>query len=167
MGTRGLPRGTERGGLWPMNLLMKSLQLRFVPASMDLALLVLRVWVGGSMLLLHGWPKLVAWGEKAATFPDPLGVGSEASYALAVLGEAVGSVLLIFGLFTRLGALLGGVTMAVAFFIAHGGQLTGPGNGETAFLYLGAYVTLFLAGGGFYAVDMKIAAKAHVMPKSV
>lgn len=119
------------------------------------------------MLLLHGWPKLVAWGEKAATFADPFGIGPQASYALALLGEVGGSLLLIFGLFTRLGAMLGGVTMAVAFFIAHGMQLTGPGNGEPAFLYLGAYVVLFLAGGGFFAVDMKIAAKAHVMPKSI
>jgi putative oxidoreductase len=150
-----------------MNLLMKFLQLRFVPASVDFALLVLRVWVGGSMLLLHGWPKLVAWGEKAATFADPFGIGPQASYALALLGEVGGSVLLIFGLFTRLGALLGGVTMVVAFFIAHGAQLTGAGNGELSFIYLGAYVMLLLAGGGFYAVDMKITAKAHVMPKSV
>ncbi|ATC63504.1 DoxX family protein [Nibricoccus aquaticus] len=151
-----------------MNILMKFLQLRFIPASIDLALLVLRLWVGGSMLFLHGWPKLVAWGEKAASFADPFGIGAQASYALALLGEVGGSVLLIVGLFTRLGAALGAVTMGVAFFVAHGGQLSGAGNGELAFLYLGAYVTLLLAGGGFYAADIKIAANRTAgMPKSV
>ncbi|MGC4074723.1 MAG: DoxX family protein [Nibricoccus sp.] len=141
--------------------------MRFIPASIDLALLLLRVWVGGSMLLLHGWPKILAFQEKAATFADPLGIGPQASYTLAVLGEAGASVLLIIGLFTRLGAVLGGVTMAVAFFIAHGGKLSGTGSGELAFLYLGAYVALFLAGGGFFAVDMKLAAKSPEVPRTV
>jgi putative oxidoreductase len=150
-----------------MNILMKFLQLRFVPASTDFALLVLRVWVGGCMLMLHGWPKLAGFGEKASNFADPFGIGSEASYVLAIIAEVVGSLFIIFGLFTRLGALLGAVTMAVAFSIAHGAQLKGAGNGELAFVYLAAYVTLFLAGGGFYAVDMKIAARTAVMPKSV
>lgn len=117
------------------------------------------------MLTLHGWAKLVGFAEQSAGFVDPFGIGPKASFALAVLAEAIGSVLIILGLFTRLGALLGGVTMSVAFFIAHGGKLSGAGNGETAFIYLAAYTTLFLAGGGRYAVDMKLAAAAA--PKSV
>lgn len=150
-----------------MNIAIKFLQLRFIPASIDLALLVLRVWIGGAMLLLHGWPKLVAFQQNVATFSDPLGIGPHASYILVVLAEAVASVLLILGLFTRLGAVLGGVAMAVAFFLAHGGKLSGTGNGEVAFLYLGAYVTLFLAGGGFFSVDMKLAAKSPEVPRTV
>jgi putative oxidoreductase len=147
-----------------MNIAIKFLQLRFIPASVDLALLVLRISTGASMLLLHGWPKLVAFGTKAATFADPLGIGPQASYVLAVLGEAGGSLLLIFGLFTRLGAVLSGMTMAVAFFFVHGGKLSGEGSGELAFMYLGAYATLFIAGGGFFSVDMKLAAKVPGKP---
>ena len=52
------------------------------------------------------------------------------------------------------------VTMGVAFFLAHGGKLTGQGNGEMAFLYLGAYVVLFLTGGGRFAVDAKLGGKS-------
>jgi putative oxidoreductase len=148
-----------------MKLLTKFLQLRFVPSSLDLGLLALRLWVGASMLLLHGWPKLASFAEKAPSFLDPFGIGPQASYTLALVGEVGGSLLLILGLFTRLGALLGAVTMSVAFFIAHGGQLSGPGSGETAFIYLAAYVTLFLTGGGRFAMDMKLAANAA--PKSM
>jgi putative oxidoreductase len=148
-----------------MKILIKFLQLRFVPTSIDLALLVLRIWVGASMLLLHGWPKFMTFAEKAPGFVDPFGIGSQASYALAVLGEVGGSAMLILGLFTRLGAVMGAVTMSVAFFIVHGAKLSGEGSGETAFIYLAAYVTLFLAGGGRYAIDMKLAANAA--PKSV
>jgi putative oxidoreductase len=148
-----------------MKILTKTLQLRFVPSSIDFALLVLRVWIGGSMLALHGWAKLVGFAEQAPGFVDPFGLGPKVSFLLVVLAEAVASVLIILGLFTRLGALLGGVTMAVAFFIAHGGQLSGAGSGELAFIYLAAYTALFLAGGGRYAMDMKIAAAAA--PKSM
>jgi putative oxidoreductase len=55
--------------------------------------------------------------------------------------------------------------MAVAFFLVKGGQLTGASNGELAFIFLAAYATLFLSGGGRYALDMKIAAASA--PKSV
>jgi putative oxidoreductase len=139
-----------------MKILTKVLQLRFIPMSADLGLLLLRLWVGVAMLALHGWPKLAAFGEKAGGFMDPFGLGPQLTYTLAVIGEVGGSVLLILGLFTRLGAVLGMATMAVAFFIAHEGKLTGAGSGELAFVYLGAYAALFLLGGGRYAVDMKL-----------
>jgi putative oxidoreductase len=148
-----------------MKILTKALQLRFVPSSIDLALLVLRLWIGLSMLALHGWAKFVGFAEQSTGFMDPFGLGPKATFALAVLAEAVGSVLIVLGLFTRVSALMGGAAMAVAFFIAHNGKLSGAGNGELAFIYLAAYVTLFLAGGGRYAVDMRIAAAAA--PKSV
>jgi putative oxidoreductase len=148
-----------------MKFLTKLLQLRFVPSSIDLALLLLRLWIGGSMLVLHGWTKLTGFSAMAPNFPDPLGVGSTSSLALTVVAEVAASVLLILGLFTRLAALLGGITMAVAFFLVKGGQLTGANNGELAFIFLAAYAALFLAGGGRHALDMKIAAASA--PKSV
>ena len=42
--------------------------------------------------------------------------------------------------------------MATAFVYAHGWQLSGQGNGELAFMFLGGFVTLLLAGGGRYSV---------------
>ncbi len=147
-----------------MKLLLKFLQLRFVPMSADLGLLLLRLWLGLTMLVLHGWPKVIAFSEKAPGFLDPFGFGPQASYGLALVGEVGGSVLLILGLFTRLGALLGVLTMCVAFFIAHESRLSGPGSGELAFIYMGGYAALFLLGGGRFSLDMKLPSEAA--PKS-
>ena len=139
-----------------MNFFIRRLQLDLVPTSTSLAILLLRVALGTQMLLGHGWPKLMTFSEKAATFPDPLGVGHTTSMALAVFGEVVCSALLVVGAFTRLAALSGAVTMSVAFFLVHGGKLMGEGNGEMAFLYLVGFAAIFLTGPGCFALDSKL-----------
>ena len=89
-------------------------------------------------------------------FPDPLGIGHTASLALVVFAEVVASVLLAMGLLTRFAALVLCMNMGVAFFIAHKASLTGKNNGELAFIYLAAYVALFLAGAGKASMDQKL-----------
>lgn len=131
------------------------LKLDFVPRSPDIALLVLRVWLGLSMLALHGWSKLAGFSEMAGGFPDPLGVGSTTSLALAVFGEVLCAALLVLGLFTRLSAAVLAVTMGTAFFLVHQAALTGTNSGELSFVYLAGYVALLIAGGGRYALDAK------------
>lgn len=139
-----------------MNFLIRRLQLDLVPTSPQCAILMLRIALGVQMLLGHGWGKLMSFSDKAATFPDPLGVGHTTSMALAVFGEVVCMGLLIVGAFTRLSALCGAVTMAVAFFLVHGGKLSGANNGEMAFLYLVGFVAIFLTGPGCLSVDAKL-----------
>ena len=140
--------------------LLKLLRLDFLPKSVDLGLLALRVWVGLSMLLLHGWDKLSNFNEKSEKFFDFLGLGPKISLSMAIMGEFGGSILLILGLFTRLGALLGAVTMSVAFFMVHQAALSGPKSGEMAFMYLAAYVALLIAGGGRFSFDAATGGKA-------
>ena len=144
-----------------MNFFIRRLQLDLVPTSTSLAILLLRVALGTQMLIGHGWPKLMTFSEKAATFPDPLGVGHMTSMALAVFGEVICSALLIVGAFTRLAALGGAVTMAVAFFLVHGGKLSGANSGEMAFLYLVGFVALFLTGSGLFALDTKLGGRTN------
>ena len=119
----------------------------------DVGLLVLRVWLGLSMLLLHGWPKVQGMADKAASFPDPLGVGPALSLNLVVFAEVLCALLLVVGLAARFALVPLVITMAVAFFVIHGGALTGEGNGEMAFIYLGGFVALLLTGPGRYALD--------------
>jgi len=130
------------------------LRLEFLPSSVDFGLLVLRVWIGLSMLSLHGWSKLQGY-KKASDFGDPLGVGNEVSWGLAVFGEVVCAALLVFGLFTRFAALAGAITMSVAFFMVHRMVLKGAGSGELAYIYLAAFLTIFIAGPGRFALDGK------------
>lgn len=138
---------------------MKFLHLNFIPRSSDTALLLLRLWHGGAMLLLHGWGKVVNFSSMAQVFADPFGIGKTPSLALAVLAEFVCAALLVLGLFTRTAALILAINMAVAFWFGHGAKLTGQGNGEMAFIFAGVYLALFLAGGGRFSLDAKLGAK--------
>ncbi len=135
---------------------VKFLQLGFIPGSVDMALLLLRLWFGLGLLVLHGWGKLTNFGSLAPTFPDPLGVGSTTSLVLTVLTEVLCPILLVVGAFTRLAALGSLGTMAVAWLLVHEGALSGPQSGELASVYLGGYAALFLAGGGHYSMDARM-----------
>ena len=138
--------------------MLKRLQLSFIPQSVDLGLLVLRVALGVQMVYGHGWEKLASFSEKAGSFNDPLGVGSTTSLALAVTGEVLCSLLIALGALTRLAAVGAIVTMSVAFFLVHHAQLVGKQpNGELAFVYLVGFVTIFLAGPGRFSIDSKLA----------
>ena len=137
-----------------MKRLLRLLQLNFLPHSADAGLLVLRLWLGLSLLLLHGKAKLLGFAELSEKFPDPLGVGSTVSLALAVFAEVVCSALLALGLVTRFAALSAAFTMGVAFFLVHKASLAmGPGSGELAFIYLAGFVTLLITGPGRFSVD--------------
>lgn len=137
-----------------MNKFLRILQLNFLPGTADCGLLVLRVWLGLSMSLLHGKGKLLGFKEMSAKFLDPFGIGPTASLALAVFAELFCGVLLAAGLLTRFAALNLVITMSVAFFIAHKGSLAqGPGSGEMAFIYLAGFVALLISGGGRFSLD--------------
>jgi putative oxidoreductase len=129
----------------------------FIPSEdsdvTSLALLVLRLWFGLTMLFNHGIGKLAHFSEVVPTFPDPLGLGQEASLVLVVMAEVLGSLLLVFGLMTRLAALVLVIDLFVAFLMVHKTALTGQGNGELAFIYLAGYLALLIAGGGLFSVD--------------
>jgi putative oxidoreductase len=138
---------------------MKFLHLNFLPRSADVALLVLRIWYGAALLLLHGWGKVMNFSTLSEKFADPFGIGRTPSLVLAIFGEVICPALLVAGLYTRVAALGAAVAMGTAFWFAHGAKLSGPGNGELAFAYLGVFVALFIAGAGKYSVDARIGAK--------
>jgi putative oxidoreductase len=125
--------------------------------SADLALLILRAWLGLTMLFNHGLDKLLTFSEKSGGFPDPLGVGSPVSLALAVVAEVLCAALITVGLFARMAALGLAVTMTVAFFVIHQGALSGDASGELAFIYLAGFVALLLAGPGSFSLDTMLA----------
>jgi putative oxidoreductase len=133
----------------------KLLTLGFLPSSTDLGLLVLRVWLGGSVLLLHGWAKLTGFSQMAKHFMDPLKIGAKYSLGLATFAEVLCAALVVLGLFTRLSALILAINLGVAFSLVHHFVLHGAGSGEVAFVYLAAFVTIFLCGGGRFSLDGK------------
>jgi putative oxidoreductase len=134
----------------------------FLPTSVDLGLLLLRVMFGGLMLTLHGWQKLMGYSKMFDTFPAPLsqfGIGHQLSYVLVTGGEVLGSFLIVLGLATRFCALWLAIIMGVAFFMAHGGALSGPRSGEMALLFLTGFFVLLISGPGRFSIDAKMGAK--------
>lgn len=120
----------------------------------DAGLLVLRAAAGG-LMLVHGLPKALHFGERAADFPDPLGVGSTLSLALAVFGEVVCSIAMALGLGTRFFAVPYAFTMLVAATIVHAGD---PWDSrERAVLYLVLGLLVALLGPGRFSLDELIA----------
>jgi putative oxidoreductase len=133
--------------------MMKFLKLGFL-ANPELGLLILRGWLGLTMLINHGIPKLMKFNELSASFPDPLGVGTKVSLLLAVFAEVLCAALLVVGFFARFAALSLAVTMGVAFILVHKAALApGPASGELAFVYLAGFLALVFTGAGRYSVD--------------
>lgn len=123
----------------------------------DLGLFILRVSTGIMMAYGHGLGKWLTYSQSASGFPDPLGVGSPISMALAVFAEFFCSIALVLGAGTRLILIPLIITMTVAVFIVHGADPFA--KKEMALLYLFPYITLMLAGPGKFSLDNWIAIK--------
>lgn len=117
----------------------------------DIAILLLRLGVGG-LMLTHGIPKLMKlFGSDPIAFGDPIGIGVEASLTLAVFSEVVCSILIIIGLGTRLASIPLIITMVIAFFVVHAADPFQ--RKELSIFYLVVYLVLFLTGSGKYSLD--------------
>lgn len=126
--------------------------------SDDVGKLVLRFMLGGFMLF-HGVAKLmnisgtVGWmGKSLAAYHLPEFI----AYGVFV-GEVIAPLMLILGIYTRIGGLLIAVNMAFAILLAHTAQIfTLSGSGGWAlelqgfFLFTG--VALAIMGGGRYVL---------------
>jgi putative oxidoreductase len=128
-------------------------------AATNLALFVMRLWLGPTMFFNHGLDKLVHFHDIAPGFPDPLGIGHPVSLALVMFAEVAGSLLLTIGLLTRFAALTLVIDLFVAFLMVHQTALNGKNGGELAFIYLSGFVALLIAGGGMISLDMVIFGK--------
>jgi putative oxidoreductase len=119
--------------------------------------LILRLTVGG-LMLFHGIAKILnpdAIGHIGGMLGNH-GLPPVIAYGVYV-GEVVAPLMIIFGLFTRIGALILLVNMLFAVLLAHTGDLftlTKHGGWRLelqAFYFFGALVIVFL-GSGKYAV---------------
>jgi putative oxidoreductase len=124
-------------------------------AGIDAALLVLRL-VLGILILMHGISKLPPPPEFLIDALAKAGLPSVLAYGV-YLGEIVGPILIIVGVWTRLGALLIVANMVVAVLVAHTGDLfqmnkQGGYALELQAMYLFTAVALAFAGAGRFSV---------------
>lgn len=127
------------------------------PLYMDSGLLIARVAIA-LLMLVHGLPKLaMLFSGEPISFPGILGMSPELSLFLAVFSEVVCSLLILFGLGTRLAVLPLIVTMLVAAFYFH---LSDPfSSKEPGLLYILVYVLLLVTGSGKYSLDRLVVEK--------
>lgn len=123
----------------------------------DWASLLLRLALGGYMLVNHGLPKWQTFDEKSQQFFNFLGLGSEASLVLAIFAEVICSVLVIIGLGTRWAVFPLAITMLVAIFGVHADDPVT--KWELPLIYLAGYAALFLLGSGRFSVDSALVGK--------
>ena len=116
--------------------------------------------MGGGLMLLHGYPKLMKIINGDMGFADPLGLGEPISLYLAVFAEFVCSILLILGLFTRWAVLPYIFTMAIAVFVIHAGD--GLQKQELGLLYLGIGILIMINGAGKYSLDYRIKRRSYL-----
>ena len=117
----------------------------------DSATLFLRIFIG-AMMLTHVIGKIQDYNAIVDSFPDPLHIGSVASFNLIIIIEAGCSALLIMGLMTRLATIPLIAGMFTATFLTFPDKSFA--DGELSFIYMGVYIALLISGGGRYSLDM-------------
>lgn len=123
---------------------------RYSTAAINVALLIIRVGMGG-LMIPHGYNKLMNFVQYKKDFINFMGIGSTTSLALVIFAEFFCASLVVLGLFTRLAVIPLLIGMCVALFIAHNGEIFG--DGEHAALFITGFTALLLVGPGRISVD--------------
>jgi putative oxidoreductase len=118
--------------------------------NVDIALLITRIAIA-LLMLTHGIPKMAGLAESPVKFMDIFGMGASLSLGLAVFAEVFCSVLLLFGLGTRLAVIPLIVTMLIVVLHVHAGDPFAKQEMGVHFLLV--YVLLFVLGSGRYSLD--------------
>jgi putative oxidoreductase len=129
----------------------KLLSINYSSASFNISFLILRLVLGITMCVNHGYDKLVHFTDKKDTFLNLFGIGSATTLALVVFAEFFCAIFVTLGLFTRFTVLPLVICMGYAFFKSHNAELFG--EGEHAALFLSGYVAILLCGPGKISVD--------------
>lgn len=139
-------------------MLRRLIRLDALPLSQDCALLALRLLIPLPLFLKHGIEKIFRFHAMAGHFPDPIHIGPVPSLVVAMIADSICMPLLMLGLATRWAALWSFGNLFVAWAFVHHFAFFGPGgdHGELIVLYMGAMVTLFLAGAGRYSIDARL-----------
>lgn len=129
-----------------------SLQRVLRSQGCEMAILFLRVFIGGVMLL-HMIGKLQDYDDYVLNFQSIVGLNHATSFALSILFEGLFAVMIIMGVGTRLAAALMAIVMIVSICEALMQGTVTDGESKLEFIYIGIYITLVISGGGRYAIS--------------
>jgi putative oxidoreductase len=129
----------------------KLLSINYSATAFNISFLLLRVVMGITMCVNHGYDKLVHFADRKEKFVNFLGLGSTTTLALVVFAEFFCAIFITIGLFTRFTVIPLVIAMGYAFFKSHHSQLFG--DGEHAALYLSGFLAILLCGPGRISID--------------
>ena len=129
-----------------------SLQRVLRSQGCEMAILFLRVFIGGVMLL-HMIGKLQDYDNYVLNFQSIVGLNHATSFALSILFEGLFAVMIIMGVGTRLAAALMAIVMIVSICEALMLGTVTDGESKLEFIYIGIYISLVISGGGRYAIS--------------
>jgi len=123
--------------------------------SDDFGKLLLRAAVG-LLILFHGVSKVIGGAGFITALVAKAGVPPAVGY-LVYVGEVVAPLLILFGVWTRIGALIVVINMVVAILLVHTSQFftlskTGGWALELQGMYLVSALAIALLGAGRYSV---------------
>lgn len=126
---------------------------RYLPANLDLALLILRLALA-AILLYHGLPKLMNFGATVGMFQSMSIPAPALSAAFALLAEVGGGLLILLGVAADIAALLVVIDMIAAIALVHwkNGFDFLKNGWEHPFTVLVIALALGLAGPGRHTV---------------
>lgn len=138
-----------------MNNLIKKLT-EDCPKCRNIGFLFLRIGMGLSLIINHGWDKIHGgvdrWAGIGETGMNHLGIEFMHTFFgfMAAFSESICAILVVIGLMTRPASFLIAVTMAVGvnFHIS-----SGKGSPELALVYLFGMLALTIGGAGSYSLD--------------
>lgn len=129
----------------------KILSIKYSAGAFNFSMFLLRVVFGLLMIVKHGYDKMVNFSTLQTQFYSFMGLGAKFSLVLAIFAEALCSLFIVLGLFTRLATIPLIITMLVAIFGANAGKPLV--DSEAAISYLGAFAVLLFCGPGKYSID--------------
>lgn len=120
---------------------------------LDIAVLYMRMFIGGIMLL-HNVGKLQTYGRIIDSYPSLLFGSPTVTFAVFMICESAFAVMIMIGFWTRFAAFMMALGMFLSIFVA----ISASGMIQTTlqFVYMGIFIFLVISGGGRYALDCKL-----------
>lgn len=119
----------------------------------DVAILFLRLFIGGVMLL-HIVGKMQVYDNILLTYHRILGLDAATSFAVITILEGLFAAMIILGVATRFASAMMLIVVAMSIAEALLNDTPDVATAKLNFVYMGIYITLLISGGGRYAFNV-------------
>ena len=119
----------------------------------DVAILFLRLFIGGVMLL-HIVGKMQVYDNILLTYHRILGLDAATSFAVKTILEGLFAAMIILGVATRFASAMMLIVVAMSIAEALLNDTPDVATAKLNFVYMGIYITLLISGGGRYAFNV-------------